>query len=145
MFPYLSCFILVAIIKYSAQSTDVLTKPISKQEECKSDVPVLLQMCELHENEIENNWAFLDCLDKIPPEKKISDTCENLVWRFKLDVTRTDYFLEEAKKVCGGEEVCGHEAGSEPGHLLACLVGKRHETKSIQCSQFLTQVGSNLL
>ena len=62
------------------------------------------------------------------------------MWNFKLEVTRTDHFLEEAKRVCEGEAVCEHEAASEPGHMLACLVGKRHEAKSIQCSQFLFQV-----
>ena len=64
------------------------------------------------------------------------------MWNFKLEVTRTDHFLEEAKRVCEGEAVCEHEAASEPGHMLACLVGKRHEAKSIQCSQFLFQVSS---
>ena len=45
-------------------------------------------MCELHDADIEDNWVLLDCIDKIPPEKKISDACENLVWSFKLEITR---------------------------------------------------------
>ena len=130
---------LVTISIYSVQCT-ILQKVIAKQDECKKDIPILQNMCEIHDADIEDNWVLLDCIDKIPPEKKISDSCENLVWSFKFEITKSDHFLDEAQKVCGDEDFCAHEADSEPGHMLSCLVGKRHETKSIQCSQFLTQV-----
>jgi len=132
---------LVTISIYSVQC-NILQKVIAKQDECIKDIPILQNMCEIHDADIEDNWVLLDCIDKIPPEKKISEPCENLVWQFKFEITRTDHFREEAQKVCGDEDFCAHEADSEPGHMLSCLVGKRHETKSIQCSQFLTQVGN---
>ena len=132
-------YILVTIFQYSF-AQEILSTVIAKHEDCKKDIPILQNMCELHDTEIDDNWTLLDCLDKIPPEKKISDSCENLVWNFKLAVTRADHFLDEAKKVCKDENFCEHEKSSEPGHMLACYVGRRHETNNIECSHFLTQV-----
>ena len=142
MLYYVTISFLVTFIQYSAseKSKDFPSQPLASREECKPDVTVLQTMCSLGASEMENNWALLDCLDKMPPEKKISEPCENLVWSFKLDVTKSGHILEEAKKVCDDEDLCGHEADSEPGHLLACLVNKRHEVKSLQCGQFLNQV-----
>ena len=145
MLYYVTISIFVTFIQYSAseKSNDSPDQqPLASRQECKPDVTVLQTMCGLGASEMENNWVLLDCLDKMPPEKKISEPCENLIWSFKLDVTKSGHILEEAKKVCGGEgeDLCGHEAESEPGHLLACLVNKRHEVKSLQCGQFLSQV-----
>ena len=140
MLSFVTITFLVTTVQYSA-SIDVLSQSLASREECKPDVSVLQTMCGLGVSELENNWALLDCLDKMPPEKRISEPCENLVWSFKLKVTQSGHFLEEAKKVCVDEDICGHEAGSAPGHLLTCFVNKRHEVKSLQCSQFLNQVG----
>ena len=140
MLYYVTISVLVTFIQYSASEKSVPSQPLASREECKPDVVVLQTMCGLGASEMENNWALLDCLDKMPPEKKISEPCENLVWSFKLNVTKSDHIIEEATKVCGDEDLCGHEADSEPGHLLACLVNKRHEVKSLQCGQFLNQV-----
>ena len=138
------CLLLVTIFQYSvsvsALSSDILNTSLSSQPACKGDATAIRQLCDISEKDIDNNLVLLECLERVPNEVKISEGCENLVWNFKLEVTRTDHFLSEAKRLCGGEELCGHEAESEPGHLLACLVGKRHEVKNIQCGQFLTLV-----
>ena len=144
MLYYVTILVLVTFIQYSAseKSSDVTSQPLASKEECKPDVAVLQTMCGLGASEMENNWVLLDCLDKMPPEKKISELCDNLIWSFKLNITKSGHILEEARKVCDAEggDLCGHEAESEPGHLLACLVNKRHEVKSLQCGVFLNQV-----
>ena len=38
--------------------------------------------------------------------------------------------------------LCKEEENGEPGHLLACLVEKREQTKSLQCGDFLFQLES---
>ena len=59
-----------------------------------------------------------------------------------MEITRKDHLLEEAQEVCPKDDIskCDHEKASEPGFLLACLVGKKHETKSLECENFLSQV-----
>jgi len=115
--------------------------PIANNEACKKDIQALQQLCELRDEDLVNNWAVLGCVDSLPPEKQITQECDNHIWKFKLEVTRQDVFLDQAKEICGNDiDVCQEEKSSEPGHLLACLVEKKQLTKSVQCSKFLGQV-----
>jgi len=132
--------ILVFIVSASA-AANIENEPIAKHEDCKKDVQVLQNLCEIRDEDLENNWAVLDCIDSLPPEKQISQDCDNHIWNFKLEVTRKDVFLEQAKEICQDDlTVCKEEEHSEAGHLLACLVEKKHETKSLQCGKFLGQI-----
>ena len=116
--------------------------PLGRAEECQADMSVVQQLCGLQNSDLDNNWAILDCIDNLPSEKQLSAECENKVWDFKVEVTKKDYFLKQAQDICPNDDIakCDHEKESEPGFLLACLVGKRHETKNYQCGKFLSQV-----
>eukprot|EP00090_Calanus_glacialis_P000340 TRINITY_DN10209_c0_g1_i1.p1 TRINITY_DN10209_c0_g1~~TRINITY_DN10209_c0_g1_i1.p1 ORF type:complete len:1124 (-),score=372.79 TRINITY_DN10209_c0_g1_i1:391-3762(-) len=138
---YLDIFIFFKVSILVANSESIENEPIAKHEDCKKDIQVLQNLCEIRDEDLTNNWAVLDCIDSMPPEKQISQECDNHVWKFKLEVTRQDVFLDQAKEICGDDiKVCKEEENSEPGHLLACLVEKKHETKSLQCGKFLGQV-----
>ena len=115
---------------------------LGRTAECKADVSVVQQLCGLQDSDLGSNWAVLDCIDNLPREKQLSAECENKVWDFKVEITKKDYFLKQAKDICPDDDIakCDHEKESEPGFLLACLVGKKHETKSFQCGKFLSQV-----
>ena len=115
---------------------------LGRAKECQADMAVVQELCGLQDSDLDNNWAILDCIDNLPPEKQLSDECENKVWNFKLEITKKDYFLKKAQEICPEDDIakCGHEKDSEPGFLLACLVGRKHDTKNLQCGKFLSQV-----
>ena len=115
---------------------------LGRAKECQADVSVVQELCGLQDSDLDSNWAMLDCIDNLPPEKQLSAECENTVWNFKVEVTRKDILLKQAQDICPNEDIakCDHEKESEPGFLLACLVGKKHETKNLQCGKFLGQV-----
>ena len=114
---------------------------ISLRPECKDDVKILMDMCEMDREDLANNWAVLDCVGSQTGLRKLSEKCDHYIWTVKLEVTRKEVFLNEAHKVCGEDiSVCAGEPSSEPGHLLACLVEKKGETKKTECRKFLSQV-----
>eukprot|EP00092_Neocalanus_flemingeri_P071922 GFUD01088424.1.p1 GENE.GFUD01088424.1~~GFUD01088424.1.p1 ORF type:complete len:1134 (-),score=335.63 GFUD01088424.1:2263-5664(-) len=134
-------FCISLIFATCTNSENLENDPIAKHPDCKKDVQVLQNMCEIRDEDLGNNWAILDCIDSLPDDKQISESCDNHVWKFKLEVTKQDVFLDQAKEICGDDvKVCSEEENSEPGHFLACLVEKKHETKSLQCGKFLSQV-----
>ena len=66
---------LVTNVQYSASqssnsSINLLTQPLAKQEQCKGDVSVLQQMCELKEEQTENNWELLNCIERSQPSRQ---------------------------------------------------------------------------
>ena len=73
--------------------------PLAEQEACKGDMAVLQHLCGASTEKLNNNWAVLACIEQLPQEKQLSPACENLVWQFKLDVTKQDVFLEQAKVI----------------------------------------------
>ena len=126
----------------SPESPGVETELLGRAKECQGDVSVVQQICGLQDSDLDSNWAVLDCIDNLPPEKQLSAACENKVWHFKVEVTKKDYLLKQAQEICPEDDIakCGHEKDSEPGFLLACLVGRKHDTKNLQCGKFLSQV-----
>ena len=60
-------------------------------------------MCKKTEEEMGNNWVFLDCLDSLPDNQSLSSKCETLVWDFKLSVSKQEFFLDQAHEKCGEE------------------------------------------
>ena len=60
-------------------------------------------VCKKTEEEIANNWVFLDCLDSLPENQLLDPKCETHVWDFKLSVSKQDFFLEQAHEKCGEE------------------------------------------
>ena len=157
MYQHVAIILLVTHLSHSLASPDSKEQEQEKEQEkekevgavklgrtaeCRADVTVLQQLCGLEEADLDNNWAILDCIDHLPEEKRLSDSCENAVWNFKLEITKKDYFLKKAQEICPEDDIakCGHEKDSEPGFLLACLVGRKHDTKNLQCGKFLSQV-----
>jgi len=117
------------------------SKNLAEQPACLEDAKEMKVVCKKTEEEMANNWVFLDCLDALPDNQSLSSKCETLVWDFKLSVSKQEFFLEQAHEKCGqelGEECKG--AASEPGHLLACMVELKGKVASLQCGQFLSQV-----
>ena len=73
---------LVTNAQYSASqssnsSINLLTQPLAKQEQCKGDVSVLQQMCELKEEQTENNWELLNCIERSQPA---GSPAKNIFW-----------------------------------------------------------------
>ena len=83
-----------------AASNNLENEPIAQAEDCKKDITVLQNLCEIKDEDLTNNWAVLDCIDSLPADKQISQECDNHVWKFKLEVTRQDVFLDQAKEIC---------------------------------------------
>ena len=73
--------------------------PLAEQEACRGDMAVLQHLCGVTTEKLNNNWAVLACIEQLPQEKQLSPACENLVWQFKLDVTKQDVFLEQARVI----------------------------------------------
>ena len=155
MYQHVAIILLVTHLSHSLASPDSKEQEKEKEKEkevgavklgrtaeCRADVTVLQQLCGLEEADLDNNWAILDCIDHLPEEKRLSDSCENAVWNFKLEITKKDYFLKQAKEICPNDDIskCEREENSEPGYLLVCLVNMKHETKNLQCGKFLGQV-----
>ena len=149
MSQHVGIILLVATLPFSCSASPEAAAPavetvvLGRAKECQADLAVLQQLCGLQTSDLESNWAVLDCIDNLPPEKQLSADCENKVWNFKLEITKKDYLLKQAQEFCPNDNIakqCDHENESEPGFLLACLVGRKHETKNLQCSKFLAQV-----
>jgi len=139
--PWVKYLDILIVLSIASVLAGVENESIAQHEDCKKDVQVLQNMCEIRDEDLVNNWAVLDCIDSLPPEKQISQECDNHVWKFKLEVTRQDVFLEQAKELCQDDlDVCKEEENSQAGHMLACLVEKKLETKSLQCGKFLGQI-----
>ena len=124
----------------SPETPGVEAVVLGRAKECQADISVVQQLYGLQDSDLDSNWAILDCIDNLPREKELSADCENKVWNFKVEITKKDYFLKQAQDICPDDEIakCGHE--KEPGFLLACLVGRKHDTKNLQCGKFLSQV-----
>ena len=60
-------------------------------------------VCKKTEEEMANNWVFLDCLDSLPDNQSLSKMCETLVWDFKLGVSKQEFLLDQAQEKCGEE------------------------------------------
>jgi len=147
MYQYVGIVFLLSHLQSCASSPGSQEKKpeeerLARKAECHDDMAALQQICGLTEADLDNNWVVLDCIDHLPAEKRLSDSCENTVWNFKVEITKKDHFLSQAKEICPQDDIskCDHEKESEPGFLLACLVGKKHETKNLQCGKFLAQV-----
>ena len=67
------------------------------------NLPQSQVVCTKTEEEMGNNWVFLDCLDSLPDNQSLSPKCETLVWDFKFSVSKQEFFLQQAHQKCGEE------------------------------------------
>ena len=87
----------------------------------------------------------MSCVKHLPEEASLSDSCENMVWRYRSDITRKDYFMQQALEFCPEDFIseCQDEK-KEPGFLLDCLVKRMEETESPQCGEFVSWVSESV-
>ena len=105
--------------------------------------------CGLSSEEMENDFAALSCAQNLPPEKfsAISETCEQVLWRFKLNLTTSSMFLAQIDKACSRDteklNSCKNRypGPDNAGHYMSCLIDEKlnGELKPA-CENFLTQV-----
>ena len=105
--------------------------------------------CGLSAEEMENDFAALSCAQNLPPEKfsAISETCEQVLWRFKLNLTTSSMFLAQIDKACSRDteklNSCKNRypGPDNAGHYMSCLIDEKlnGELKPA-CENFLTQV-----
>ena len=112
-------------------------------------VLLLYFRCGLSKEEMENDFAALSCAQNLPPEKfnAISETCEQVLWRFKMNLTKSSMFMEQIDKACARDSEklnsCKNRYPSKEnaGHFMSCLIDEKisGELKPA-CEDFLTQV-----
>ena len=53
---------------------------ISLRPECKDDVKILMDMCEMNREDLANNRAVLDCVGSQTGLGKLSEKCDHSTW-----------------------------------------------------------------
>ena len=103
IFQFLAFSCLVSQI-YSENSTTEkeIKGHLLNHPACKNDLLALSKYCGLSSQDMEDDFATLTCAQNLPPEKfeAISETCEQVLWRFKLNLTTSPIFLEQIDKAC---------------------------------------------
>ena len=97
----------------------------------------------------ENDFAALSCAQNLSPErfKDIPETCEQVLWRFKMNLTQSSIFLDQIEKACSRdvEKVNGcknrYPGKENAGHYMSCLIDEKFDGGlKPACEDFLTQV-----
>ena len=97
----------------------------------------------------ENDFAALSCAQNLSPErfKDIPETCEQVLWRFKMNLTESSMFLDQIEKACSRdvEKVNGcknrYPGKENAGHYMSCLIDEKFDGGlKPACEDFLTQV-----
>ncbi len=98
---------------------------------------------------MQNDFAALTCAQNRPPEKfeAISETCEQVLWGFKFNLTKSKLFLDQIHKACARDTdalgPCEHNnpIDLDAGHYMSCVIDLKFEgTLKPACESFLTQV-----
>ena len=127
----------------------VKTGKLVNHPACRNDLLALANECRMTQNDFENDFAALTCAQSLPPEKftAISETCEQVLWRFKLDMTKSPIFLEEIERNCERDQEklrsCKNRYpyAEEAGHFMSCLIEEKlNGGLKPKCEEFLTQV-----
>ncbi|XP_014673318.1 PREDICTED: Golgi apparatus protein 1-like [Priapulus caudatus] len=87
-----------------------------------------------------NNFAVLECLHNVRKDdhEDLSQSCHNLVWNFKKNLTTDDRFMEAAKDICSGTLKEHPECVTNAkGHLVSCLFDYKENLTEVSCKQFL--------
>ena len=97
----------------------------------------------------ENDFAALSCAQNLSPErfKDIPETCEQVLWRFKMNLTQSSMFLDQIENACSRdvEKVNGcknrYPGTENAGHYMSCLIDEKFNGGlKPACEDFLTQV-----
>ena len=109
----------IFIVQVQTDNGEKKSKNLAEQPACLEDakemkvkpfcltsqliVHLVQVVCKKTEEEMANNWVFLDCLDSLPDNQSLSKMCETLVWDFKLGVSKQEFLLDQAQEKCGEE------------------------------------------
>jgi hypothetical protein len=100
---------------------------------------------------MENDFATLSCAQNRPPDKfeAVSETCEQVLWNFKMNLTKSKMFLEQIEKACARDtdRLTGcknsYPTNLDAGHYMSCLIDQKLEGGlKPSCEDFLTQIES---
>lgn len=98
---------------------------------------------------MENDFATLTCAQNLPPDQfeAITETCEQVLWRFKLNLTTSPIFLHQIENACARDADKMHNCrnqfpGNEnAGNFMSCLMTEKLQGSfKPACNDFLTQV-----
>ena len=111
---------------------------------------LFLLRCQITKEDMaENDFAALSCAQNLSPErfKDIPETCEQVLWRFKMNLTESSMFLDQIEKACSRdvEKVNGcknrYPGKENAGHYMSCLIDEKFDGGlKPACEDFLTQV-----
>lgn len=152
---FFSCFVLF-LISVKAKSVEETGDASQKGQlinhpACKRDLLALTPRCGLKEADMENDLAVLSCAQDRPPDEfqAVSDTCEQVLWRYKFNLTKSDVFVEQIRKICSRDQErlapCEHNypVQEAAGHYMSCVIDAKLEGGlKPECQDFLTQVES---
>ena len=118
---------------------------------CRKDFLALSDECQMAKSDFENDFAALTCAQSLTQEKFefISETCEQVLWRFKLNMTKSPIFLKQIEKACDRDKdrlkMCSNQfpIKEDAGHYMSCLMQEKlNPGLKPQCYSFLNQVNS---
>ena len=69
--------ILSTFIIHQTVSVNLERDLIAHNPDCKDDIKILVDVCEMDKEDLANNWAVLECVDSQAGLKKLSDKCDN--------------------------------------------------------------------
>ena len=99
--------------------------------------------------DLENDFAALTCAQNRPPEQfeALTETCEQVLWVFKLNLTTSPIFLNQIEVECSRDKEiidnCKNRfpAKENAGHFMSCLITEKlDEGLKPSCRDFLTQI-----
>ena len=83
----------------------VTSKPLavhlSEHPACAKDLAALASRCQLTPEEMKNDFAILVCVQQRPPDpfEAITETCEQVLWTFKNQLTKGGKFIQQVEDV----------------------------------------------
>jgi len=109
--------------------------------ECAEDVK---RFCS--DRTMSSNFMVLDCLqDDEKTNGKVSHTCHDFLWNYKLNLTRDQKFDKASEGVCKAEFARIIECGALPmgeGQRIPCLIEHYEELETQACQSFINKMAS---
>lgn len=132
----LSSFLLLICIKIVHGTGSIHRQvPLGRSSECKGDVE---RLCKESEGD---DFEAVECLldHRRNEDEEISSKCHNLLWEFKLNLTRDGAMEKVALSVCPElESKC--RVDDQPGHLVSCLLDNGNEATTLECRKLLKRM-----
>lgn len=133
---FLFSFLLLICIK-TVHGTGSIHRqvPLARSLECKEDVNRLCKESDV------DDFQIVECLldHRRNEDEEISSKCHNVLWEFKLNLTRDGAMGKVALSVCPElESKC--QVDDQPGHLVSCLLDNGNDAVTLECRKLLKKM-----